>query len=180
MPSMAAAVSSASILLNLFALSNFYTPRVSIRLLQHQQLLQLQLKKRIPIFYRRMTSVSAGGGLGVEEKITAPYGSWKSPITADVVSGAEKRLGGSAVDGAGCLLWVESRPSDAGRAVLVKESEKPGGKPLDITPEGFAVRTLAQEYGGGAFTVFGSTVVFSNYKDQRLYKQTIGESAKVS
>lgn len=49
-----------------------------------------------------------------QEKITAPYGSWKSPITADVVSGASKRIGGAAVDGSGRLIWLESRPSESG------------------------------------------------------------------
>lgn len=49
-----------------------------------------------------------------QEKITAPYGSWKSPITADVVSGASKRLGGTAVDAHGRLIWLESRPSESG------------------------------------------------------------------
>lgn len=59
------------------------------------------------------------------------------------------------------------------RAVLVLEPENPGGDPVDITPKEFGVRTLAQEYGGGAFTVSGDTVFFANYKDQRLYKQSI-------
>lgn len=48
------------------------------------------------------------------EKITAPYGSWKSPITADVVSGGDKRLGGTAVDCNGRLFWLESRPMESG------------------------------------------------------------------
>ncbi|KAJ4867532.1 alpha/beta-Hydrolases superfamily protein [Raphanus sativus] len=107
-----------------------------------------------------------------QEKITAPYGSWKSPITADVVSGASKRLGGTAVDSRGRLVWLESRPNESGREVLVMEGEKEGG--IDITPKEFGVRTLTQEYGGGAFRVSSShdqLVVFSNYKDQRLYKQ---------
>ena len=55
----------------------------------------------------------------------------------------------------------------------MKESEKPGDEPVDITPKDFGVRTLAQEYGGGAFRVSGETVIFSNYKDQRLYKQLL-------
>jgi hypothetical protein len=53
---------------------------------------------------------------------------------------------------------------------------------LDITPKEFGVRTLAQEYGGGAFTVSGDVVFFANYKDQRLYKQSItslGEQTSV-
>ncbi|KAA8537709.1 hypothetical protein F0562_027301 [Nyssa sinensis] len=110
---------------------------------------------------------------GIEEKLTAPYGSWKSPITADVVSGGEKRLGGSAVDAHGRLFWLESRPTESGRAVLVREPEKPGDEPIDITPKEFAVWTVAQEYGGGAFKISGDTVIFSNYEDQRLYKQSI-------
>jgi len=56
----------------------------------------------------------------------------------------------------------------------VKEPAEPGGKARDVTPQEFAVRSLAQEYGGGAFAVQGDVVVFSNYSDQRLYKQTIG------
>lgn len=49
-----------------------------------------------------------------QDKITAPYGSWKSPITADVVSGSSKRLDGTAVDGHGHLIWLESRPTESG------------------------------------------------------------------
>jgi hypothetical protein len=51
--------------------------------------------------------------------------------------------------------------------VIVKE----GDKPVDVIPQEFAARTLAQEYGGGAFAVQDNVVVFSNYKDQCLYKQ---------
>ncbi|XP_048226702.1 uncharacterized protein LOC8260869 [Ricinus communis] len=108
-----------------------------------------------------------------QETTAAPYGSWKSPITADVVSGASKRLGGTAVDGNGRLFWLESRPTEAGRSVLVKEADKQGDKTTDITPKDYSVRSTAQEYGGGAFTISGDTVIFANYKDQRLYKQSV-------
>ena len=108
-----------------------------------------------------------------QDKVTAPYGSWKSPITADIVSGADKRLGGTAVDGDGRLIWLETRPTESGRGVLVKESETAGGEPIDITPKEFSVRTVAQEYGGGDFKISGHTLLFSNYTDQRLYKQSI-------
>ncbi|XP_022772827.1 uncharacterized protein LOC111315407 [Durio zibethinus] len=108
--------------------------------------------------------------------ITAPYGSWKSPITADVVSGSSKRLEGTVVDSQGHLFWLESRPSESGRAVLVKEATKPGDEPIDITPKEFSVRTVAQEYGGGAFRISRDTVIFSNYEDQRLYKQSISST----
>ncbi|XP_020704574.1 uncharacterized protein LOC110115629 [Dendrobium catenatum] len=128
--------------------------------------------------WRAMASVASTTAGGVERK-TAPYGSWKSPITADVVSGADKKLGGIGVAGDGRLMWVETRPEEGGRAVLVKESENSGDKPIDVIPSEFAARTLAQEYGGGAFSVFDNVVIFSNYKDQRLYKQIIGGGSPV-
>lgn len=56
----------------------------------------------------------ASASASAEDKITAPFGSWKSPITADVVSGAEKRLGGTAVDTHGGLILLESRPAESG------------------------------------------------------------------
>ncbi|CAN0922225.1 Dipeptidyl aminopeptidase BIII [Linum grandiflorum] len=116
---------------------------------------------------------SMASSVPTQEVATAPYGSWKSPITADIVSGASKRLGGTAVDGQGRLIVLESRPNEGGRSVLVRLAERTGDEPVDVTPKEFGVRTTCQEYGGGAFAVSGDTVVFSNYKDQRLYKQSI-------
>ncbi|CAN6483874.1 unnamed protein product [Victoria cruziana] len=124
---------------------------------------------------RRSASIVRAMSSCIVERIRAPYGSWKSPITADAVSGAEKRLGGMAFDGSGRLIWLEVRPDESGRAVLVMEPANQGHAPEEITPPAFSVRTLANEYGGGAFVVDGDMVIFSNYKDQRLYKQIIGD-----
>ncbi|KAJ3695862.1 hypothetical protein LUZ60_001239 [Juncus effusus] len=107
-------------------------------------------------------------------RTTAPYGSWKSPITAEMVSGADKRLSGFAIAGDGRLVWIECRPEEKGREVLVKEPEKSEEKPQDLIPENFAARSLAQEYGGGAFAIKNNIIIFSNYTDQRLYKHSIG------
>lgn len=62
---------------------------------------------------RRMASGSAVEEAS-KEKVTAPYGSWKSPITAEAVSSAGKRSGGIAVDGTGRLCWLEPRPHENG------------------------------------------------------------------
>ncbi|XP_024522251.1 uncharacterized protein LOC9645741 isoform X2 [Selaginella moellendorffii] len=113
-----------------------------------------------------------------KKKTQAPFGSWKSPFTAEVVSGASLRLGGFATDANGNLLCVEGRPAEAGRCVLVKKDGN--GRVEDITPSGFNVRSTVHEYGGGAFTVEGETAVFSNFSDQRLYRQSlIGERSPV-
>ncbi|KAF9622679.1 hypothetical protein IFM89_032600 [Coptis chinensis] len=113
------------------------------------------------------------------KKITSPYGSWKSPITADIVSSGGKSLAGLALDGHDRLLWVESRPNESGREVLVREGEKEGDEPIDVVPKSFQVKTTNQEYGGRGFSVSGDTIVFSNYEDQRLYKLLIGDSSPV-
>ncbi|XP_021856255.1 uncharacterized protein [Spinacia oleracea] len=121
--------------------------------------------------YRRRSLITMAAT--PEAKVTAPYGSWKSPITADVIAGGEKRLGGISVDGHGRLVLLESRPTDGGRGVLVREADDEEMAPVDITPKEFSVRSCAQEYGGGAFAISGNKVIFSNNKDQRLYLQSI-------
>jgi dipeptidyl aminopeptidase/acylaminoacyl peptidase len=105
-----------------------------------------------------------------ESQITA-YGSWKSPITADLVVAEAIGLGEVRLDG-GDIYWNEMRPAEGGRYVVVRRS--PDGQTADVTPPGYNVRTRVHEYGGGAFTVSEGTVYFSNWQDQRLYRQDPG------
>ncbi|MGQ4646525.1 prolyl oligopeptidase family serine peptidase [Lyngbya aestuarii] len=100
---------------------------------------------------------------------TAPYGSWKSPITADLIVAGTIGLGSIALDGED-IYWIEGRPAEAGRNVIVRWT--PDGKIADVTPSPFNVRTRVHEYGGGAVTVKDGTIYFSNFADQRLYQQT--------
>ena len=102
---------------------------------------------------------------------TAPYGSWKSPITTGLIVSGSIGLGQLALDGED-IYWVEMRPSEGGRMVVVKRT--PDGGIVDITPEPFSVRTRVHEYGGGAFLVHQGAVYFSNYADQRMYRQDQG------
>lgn len=52
---------------------------------------------------------------GRSGKTTAPYGSWKSPLSAEIVSGAGKRLGDVAIDGECRLIILEGRPAENGQ-----------------------------------------------------------------
>ncbi|KAJ4764869.1 Dipeptidyl peptidase family member 6 [Rhynchospora pubera] len=113
-------------------------------------------------------------------KTTAPYGSWKSPITSDLASVAEKRLSGVAVADDGRLIWVDPRPHQGGRAALVMEPKNSETAPMDLIPESYDARTRAQEYGGGAFAIKDGILMFSNYKDQRLYKHSLGGHSPVA
>ncbi|MFN0110545.1 MAG: S9 family peptidase [Blastocatellia bacterium] len=101
------------------------------------------------------------------EKKIAPYGSWRSPITSDLIVAGTVRLGQIELDGDN-VYWVEGRPAEKGRNVIVKRS--PDGSTTDVAPSPFNARTLVNEYGGGSFTVSDGEVFFSNFADQRLYK----------
>jgi dienelactone hydrolase len=104
---------------------------------------------------------------------TAPYGSWKSPITSDLIVAQVAMLSEVRLDGDD-IYWVEGRPQEQGRNVIVRAG--PDGAAADITPAGFNVRTRVHEYGGGSWLVAGGTCIFSNFSDQRLYLQRIGHS----
>jgi dipeptidyl aminopeptidase/acylaminoacyl peptidase len=101
----------------------------------------------------------------------APYGTWRSPISASLVATAGIALGWVQASGKD-LYWVEMRPTEGGRYVIVRRT--PDGQSTDVTPPGFNARTLVHEYGGGAYALSGSTVFFSNFDDQRVYRQEAG------
>jgi dipeptidyl aminopeptidase/acylaminoacyl peptidase len=94
------------------------------------------------------------------------YGSWKSPITSDLIVSGAIGLMQIAVDGED-VYWVETRPQEKGRYVVVKLT--PDGQ-KDFTPAPFNARTRVHEYGGGGFTASAGAIYFSNFADQRLYR----------
>ena len=104
-------------------------------------------------------------------KQKAPYGTWTSPITVQMLTENVVGLGQLEVSGDN-VYWLEGRPQEDGRQVVVCRSGD--GYISDVTPPGFNVRTRVHEYGGGAYGVHGSTVWFSNFDDQRLYRQEPG------
>ncbi len=104
----------------------------------------------------------------------APYGSWKSPITSDLIVAERVELGGPIVLDRGEVYWTEARPAEAGRCVIVKYSSS--NQIMDVTPKPFNACTRVHEYGGGAFTVAEGDIYFSNFDDQRLYRQQLGST----
>ena len=103
----------------------------------------------------------------------APYGSWKSPITLDMVAHGTVNLLRIALDGPD-TYWAEVRPAEDGRTVIVRR--QPDGAPEDVTPPGFSAVSMVNEYGTRSFTVAHGVVYFSNASDQRVYRQRPGEA----
>ena len=102
----------------------------------------------------------------------APYGSWASPVRAEDL--AEIPPPGAPLPVADGLYWVEVRPDEGGRNVLVHAAR--GGEPRDVTPPGFNVRTRVHEYGGGAYWLGDDSIFFSHYVDGRVYRQADREA----
>src|SRR5215470_18800955 len=77
---------------------------------------------------------------------TARYGSWKSPITSELIVAQSITLSELCLDG-GHVYWLEGRPQEQGRYVIVHASSD--GQHTDITPPPYNARTRVHEYGGG-------------------------------
>lgn len=77
----------------------------------------------------------------------APYGTWKSPLTAARVTAGTLRFDHIVLERDN-VYWIEGRASEAGRNVVVRRTRD--GAIRDVTPAGFNARTRVHEYGGAA------------------------------
>jgi dipeptidyl aminopeptidase/acylaminoacyl peptidase len=103
------------------------------------------------------------------------FGTWRSPLTAARVTAGALRFDHIVLDG-GDVYWSEGRASEGGRHVIVRRSAD--GRIADVTPVGFNARTRVHEYGGAAYTVHQGVVFFSNFADQRVYRQDPGSAPR--
>src|SRR5258708_26746593 len=99
--------------------------------------------------------------------VIAPYGTWRSPLSARSVAAGGVQLSRVVLDDDD-LYWFERRPGEGGRGVVVTRT--PDGRIADATPSGTNVRTRVHEYGGAAYTVSRRTIYFSGLADQRVYR----------
>jgi hypothetical protein len=103
---------------------------------------------------------------------TAAYGSWKSPITSDLIVAQSIALSEVQLNGEG-IYWLEGRPQEQGRFVVVRTGAN-DSEATDLTPKPYSARTRVHEYGSASWTVDGGTVYFSNFADGRLYRSGAG------
>ncbi|HMJ80743.1 MAG TPA: S9 family peptidase [Candidatus Dormibacteraeota bacterium] len=112
---------------------------------------------------------------GGSRRTVAPYGSWRSPISLDLVfagrvTPSEPRFDDEAI------YWLEGRPEEGGREVIVRRLAD--GTHEDAVGPGVNVRTMTHEYGGGAWTAVSGTVYYSEVADGRLYRVRPGEAPR--
>ena len=106
----------------------------------------------------------------------ASYGTWKSPITADLITSQVISLLEVVIDGED-IYWLESHPKEGGRYTIMRRT--PDGATVECTPPDYYARTTVHEYGGGAFTVADGVIYFTNYRDQHLYRQVPGRQPEL-
>ncbi len=99
------------------------------------------------------------------------YGTWHSPVTTDEITARSVVLSQVRISGTH-TLWVEGRANQGGRNVLLRRNAL--GVTEEILPmiEGVTlpdVRTRVHEYGGRAYAVVNTTIVFSHGGDNRVF-----------
>ena len=104
---------------------------------------------------------------------TKSFGSWKSPITSDLIVAGAIRLSEIQLDNED-VYWIEGRAVEKGRSVIVRRT--PDGKIEDAIPEGFNARTRVHEYGGGSYAVHKESIFYSNFSDNNLIGKNLSSS----
>lgn len=113
--------------------------------------------------------------VSLEPVVAAPYGTWPSPITAETIVGDSIRLGPPAIIGRD-ICWLEGRPQEQGRNVLVRR-DGATGRIDDLTPAPLNVRSRVHEYGGGAFTLTREASYVVHDDDQQVWQLPWGGGA---
>ena len=100
-------------------------------------------------------------------KKIAPYGSWRSSITSEKIISSGNSYTDLHIE-KGVTYWIEMRPQEEGRCVIVQRSED--NSVHDVIPKPFSARTTVHEYGGGSFTTCDEVIYFVNFADQKIYR----------
>ena len=114
-------------------------------------------------------------------KQTAPYGTWESVITPELM--VASNIGVSqAIVFDGSLYWLESRPQEQGRNVICRRAVmEDQAKKADVLPVGYNCRTRVHEYGGASYLPTCHGVYFVNFEDQQIYcVDQIGQTKKLT
>ncbi len=104
-----------------------------------------------------------------------PFGAWKSPIIATQLTQSSVRLSQVELDLVNdlaqkkALYWLESRPQEKGRSVLVRKNLSSDAPAEDVLPAPWSIRSRCHEYGGNSFAIHNGQLYFVEASSQRLY-----------
>ncbi|WYI90811.1 S9 family peptidase [Shewanella chilikensis] len=102
-----------------------------------------------------------------EQRISAAYGSWVSPLGAAEVYGSASAIGELQSVG-DAIYFSESSPAKGGK-VGIKRLEKDGSITSVVAPA-FGIGSRVHEYGGGDFLGIGQSLFVTKGQDQLFYR----------
>ena len=100
-------------------------------------------------------------------KSKRPYGNWPASITSELVTRAAPSIN-HIQSNDDRLFWVENRPWEAGRNVIMCRNRD--GSFRDLLPPPYSHHSKVHEYGGMAYTVTDKQLYFVNAADQCIYQ----------
>ena len=77
----------------------------------------------------------------------------------------------------GALFWLERRPDDQGRTTLLTRQVGTSTPPQELTPSPWNLRSRLHGYGGGAYALDATCVVFVHDGDRQLWRLDLGDGA---
>ena len=108
-------------------------------------------------------------------KTSQAFGTWPSPINAELITKAAPSLNFIQSQG-DKLFWVEGRPWDAGRSVIMCRDS--AGTIRDLLPPRFSHHSKVHEYGGIAYAANQTHLYFVNAADQCIYQLDLNAGNK--
>ncbi len=103
--------------------------------------------------------------MAISNTSSALYGNWLSAISCELIVSDSISIDEPLLT-AKSIYYIERRPQESGRCVIVKVSHN---KATDILPAPFSARSRVHEYGGGCYCVTEKLVFFINDSDQDIY-----------
>jgi dipeptidyl aminopeptidase/acylaminoacyl peptidase len=110
--------------------------------------------------------------------ISLPCGAWPSPLTPERTAAGAVSLAWAGL-AQGVLHWVEGRPAERGRSVLVRAGSAGDGEGLDVVGPEANVRSRVHEYGGQPWAAVGDRLVYAQFDDQQLRVQHADGSTRL-
>ena len=106
-----------------------------------------------------------------QDVVTAPYGTWSSPLGAAEVAAGAAPIFDAAFRGDE-IFYSTKIPAEKARTGLVRTSLSRPGEREQVIPTGFNIRSAVHEYGGASWALDQSSEViyFVNAADQRVWQ----------
>lgn len=112
------------------------------------------------------------------------YGTWDSVFSAELIASGQRRFSELKIV-EGQLFFLEGRPAEAGRCVLLSVEIDPDSEgveaelaPSACIPDSASARTRVHEYGGGAFYACADRLIYQNDADGMVYVRAGNEAAR--